>query len=69
MKARMGDRRWAAVYVLAMTAMLVSLEVLAVISWMDYDATADALAALTRQIGVSAAITALGLAGTGVALC
>lgn len=68
-KARMGDRRWAAVYVLAMTAMLVSLEVLAVISYMDYDPPADALAALARQVGVSAAITALGLAGTGVALC
>ena len=68
-KVRMGDRRWAAVYVLAMTAMLVSLEELAVFSWMDYDATADALAALARQVGVSAAITALGLAGTGVALC
>lgn len=68
-KARMGDRRWAAVYVLAMTAMLVSLEVLAVISYMDYDPPADALAALARQVGVSAAITALGLTGTGVALC
>lgn len=68
-KARTEDRRWAAVYVLAMTAMLVSLEVLAVVSYMDYSPPADHLAALTRQVGVSAAITALGLAGTGVALC
>lgn len=68
-KVRMGDRRWAAVYVMALAAALVSLETLAVLSCMDYNATADALAALARQTGVNALFAALGLVGTGVALC
>ena len=67
-KARMGDRRWAAVYVLAMAAALTGL--LALVWTVDTGWTADAGAQEQfRQMLVKASITAaVGLAGTGVAL-
>ena len=68
-KARTGDRRWAAVYVLAMTAMLTALMVLSWIGNMalsaDFGIEDFFRWALTR----CSIIAAVGVAGTGVALC
>lgn len=67
-KARTGDRRWAAVYCLAMAVMLVSMESLAVFTAMDVSAiSADGWR--HAQMGYYLAILAVGAAGTGVALC
>ena len=66
-KARMGDRRWAAVYVLAATAMLTALLVLDWTGRMDLtDRISEELfrQMLLRCSGIAAA----GLLGTGVAL-
>lgn len=65
-KARIGDRRWVAVYVLAMTALTVSLETLATFSKM-FDVVPDR--DLPELFRANAVITTLGLIGTGVALC
>ena len=67
-KARMGDRRWAAVYMLAVTAMLTALLVLDWTSRMNWlDTTPEEI---FRQILTRCSIiAAVGLAGTGVALC
>lgn len=67
-KARTGDRRWAAVYCLAMAVMLVSMESLAVFTAMDvrFLSTDNWWHA---QMGYYFAILAVGAAGTGVALC
>ena len=67
-KARTGDRRWAAVYCLAMAVMLVSMESLAVITSMDPNAfSTDNW--WHAQMGYHLVILAVGAAGTGVALC
>lgn len=67
-KARTADRRWAAVYVLAMTAMLVSLKQLAVISDMSMDPGHE-WAVLSGYFYRWVTLAAVGLVGTGVALC
>ena len=67
-KARMEDRRWTAVYVLAMTGMLVALESLGVLSNMDIS-YGPAWKYLSAYFHACTALTALGLIGTGVALC
>jgi len=64
-KARTEDRRWAAVYILAMTAMMVSLTVLALMVSMNING--PDLWFLTFQCCLCYAI--VGLVGTGVALC
>ena len=67
-KARTEDRRWAAVYCLAMAVMLVSMESLAVFTAMDvrFLSTDNWWHA---QMGYYFTILAVGAAGTGVALC
>lgn len=67
-KAWTGDRRWAAVYVLALTAMLVSLKQLAVMTDMSMD-TGPEWAVLSGYFYRWVMLVALGLVGTGVALC
>lgn len=67
-KARMGDRRWAAVYILAMTAVLVSLETLVVRNNLD-PGPGDAWTVLSPYFYRWVWLTALGFIGTGVALC
>lgn len=67
-RARTQDRRWAAVYILAMAVMLVSLESLAVFTNMDptfFPWEGWYLPYLNRY----AVIAAVGVAGAGVALC
>lgn len=68
-RARTGDRRWAAVYALAMTAMLVSMEFLALFTAMDPTADFTAADWYLPFLGQCAAYAAVGLAGTGAALC
>ena len=67
-KARMGDRRWTAVYVLAMTVMLAALESLGVLSNMDIS-SGPAWNYLSPYFHACTALAAIGLMGTGVALC
>lgn len=67
-KARTDDRRWAAVYVLAMTAMLVALKQLAVMSNMSLELGHE-WAVLSGCFYRWVTLAALGLVGTGVALC
>lgn len=66
-KARTGDRRWAAVYIAALTAVLLSWQALTFLSSMTLDGTTPGwwLPAF-RNWAICAAV---GLAGTGVALC
>jgi len=66
-KARTGDRRWAAVYILAMTAMLVSIESTLWYYSMDISIPIETeiQATLTRCAGFAA----VGIVGSGVALC
>lgn len=64
-KARMGDRRWAAVYILAMTAVLVSLETLLL---MNNAGELNWENSLSPYFFAWAALTAVGIMGTGVAL-
>ena len=67
-KARTGDRRWAAVYIMALTAILAALNVVAWVHSMDL--TFSTFEELFRQLLFqSAGITAVGLIGAGVALC
>lgn len=67
-KARMDDRRWAAVYVLAITAMLTALMVLRWTTWIGFDLT-DVEAGFRLMLTRCFLIAAMGLVGTGVALC
>ena len=67
-KARTRDRRWAAVYIMALTFILTALNVVAVI----YSMAPPSLTPeeIYRQLLFqSAGITAVGLIGAGVALC
>ena len=67
-KARTRDRRWAAVYIMALTTILAALNVVAVIYSMN--PTFLAPEEIFRQMLLqSAGITAIGLIGAGVALC
>ncbi len=67
-KARTGDRRWAAVYILALTAVLVSAETLAFLNNMEIggNITPDWWMPYLRLWAIHAGI---GLVGAGVALC
>lgn len=67
-KARTEDRRWTAVYVLALTAMLVSLEQMALMGSMDLTTGTD-WAAVSPCFYNWVWLAAAGLVGTGVALC
>lgn len=67
-KARTEDRRWAAVYVLAVTVMLVSLKQLAVLTDMR-PMPGSEWAVLSGYFTRWVMMTAVGLVGTGVALC
>ena len=67
-KARTEDRRWAAVYILAMTAMLVSMKQLAVMADMNMD-TVHEWTVLSGFFYRWVMLTVAGLIGTGVALC
>lgn len=66
-KARVGDRRWAAAYILALAAMLVSLETLALLTSMEVSQPYEV--GLRANLLKCAVITAAGAAGAGVALC
>ncbi len=69
-KARMGDRRWAAVYVLALTAITISLLVVYRTGYMDVTDTNTTVEELSRQMLFRySGIAAIGLVGTGVSLC
>ena len=67
-KARTVDRRWAAVYILALAAIFAALSVVALSTSLDPTFfTPEEL--YRRQLLESAGIIAAGLIGTGVALC
>lgn len=66
-KARTGDRRWAAVYVMALAAMLTSLMYVRETGRMDFTATPEEI--FQRSLILDVWITSIGLAGAGVALC
>lgn len=68
-KARVRDRRWAAAYILALTAIVVSMETLAQVTSMDPTPTFSIEAGMWVNLLKCAVITAVGLVGTGVALC
>lgn len=70
-KARTEDRRWAGVYVLAMTAMLVSLSTLALMTSMDVSVAYPPVIwqYFSSIFYTYTVIGAAGLVGTGVALC
>ena len=68
-KARTGDRRWAAVYALAMTAMLVSMEFMALFTAMDPTADFTRADWYLPFLGQCAAYAAAGFIGAGAALC
>ena len=68
MKARTSDRRWRAVYVLALTAVIVCLSVIAILNNMEIDPTVGPHL-LWDEIVHCSILTAIGLLGTGVALC
>lgn len=66
-RARLGDRRWRALYTLGLTAAAVSLFILSFLRSMSLDSTVPGwwLPYFWRSIALAAA----GLAGTGVSLC
>lgn len=66
-KARTGDRRWAAVYVLALTAVLVSWQALTFMSDMSLDGAGPGWGLSHFRIWTIQA--AVGFVGAGVALC
>lgn len=68
-KARTGDRRWTAVYVLAVTIMLVSLKQLAVLTDMSPHMPRGEWPVLLGYFYRWVTMAAVGLVGTGVALC
>lgn len=67
-RSRTGDRRWAAVYVLALTAVLVSLWPLSMSNWL-YLRGSTAEESFRQILPQCMGITAVGLVGTGAALC
>lgn len=68
-KARTRDRRWAAVYILALSAMMTSLMYLSWMTNMDVDFTWTPEELFRYMLLQNAGITAAGLIGAGVALC
>ena len=68
-KARTEDRRWAAVYILAFTAILAALNVVAWIHSMDPTPFLTIEEVFRQILLESAGITAVGIIGAGVALC
>lgn len=66
-KARTRDRRWRAVYVLSLSALLLAFAVLALLSSMDPSTPSADPFAYTRRLCL--VITLLGAVGTGVSLC
>ena len=68
-KARTRDRRWAAVYILAFTAILAALNVVAWIHSMDHTPFLTLEEVFRQMLLESAGITAVGLIFAGVALC
>ena len=68
-KARTGDRRWAAVYILAFTAILAALNVVAWIHSMDPTPFLTPEGVFRQMLLESAGITAAGLIFAGVSLC
>ena len=68
LKARMGDRRWSAVYVLALTVMLAALTALNLTTSMDPSGIPIEVA-FQQLLTKCSVITTVGLIGTGVALC
>ena len=66
-KARTGDRRWAAVYIFALAAMLTALNVVAMTHSMEPLGPAEEV--FGQLLLESAGITFAGLIGAGVALC
>lgn len=69
-KARTGDRRWAAVYVLSAAAMIVTVETFVLLC--GHDLTPEGISTLTLQwssLVYYAAVALVGWLGTGVALC
>lgn len=65
-KARTDDRRWAAVYILALAAILSALLVIHLSTSLDVSAAEEGARTMLIRASIVAAI---GLAGTGVALC
>ena len=68
-KARTGDRRWTAVYIMALAVMLAALNVVAWIHSMDPTPFLTLEKVFRQMLLESAGITAAGLIGAGVALC
>lgn len=66
-KARVRDRRWAAVYILALTAIVITMETVA--QTMSMDVTTPLEVSYRANLLKCAVFTAVGLVGTGVALC
>ncbi len=65
-KARTGDRRWAAVYILALTAVLLSWQTLTFLTDMS---PVMAGPGLLSRFRIWAVCSAVGVIGTGVSLC
>ena len=68
-KARTRDRRWAAVYILAMAAMMISLLYVHETTRMDVKVALNPEEFFRRMLFRNAGITAIGVIGAGVALC
>lgn len=66
-KARMGDRRWAAVYILALTAVLLSWQMLSFMNIMSLDMAGPGW--WLPRFRIWAVCSAAGAVGAGVALC
>ncbi len=66
-KARISDRRWTAAYILTLTAIVISMETLAQTQTMD--ATVPFEVILRANLIKCFVFTAIGVAGTGAALC
>ena len=65
-QARLGDRRWRAVYILGLTGVLTSLFVWSMLSSMSLDFSTGWQTPLLIKLSLR---TFAGLAGTAVALC
>ena len=68
-KARTRDRRWAAVYIMALTVILAALNTVAWVHSMDIPISITPEEIFRQLLFQSAGITAVGLIGAGVALC
>ena len=68
-KARTRDRRWAAVYIMALTFILAALNIVAWTHSMDFTPFLTPEGVFRQMLIQSAGITAVGLIFAGVALC